>query len=108
MQTSQLFELFLIPGIPFHETPFYRGSKSKAQPSRQPQNEDSDFEDYGNDQYDDGNDGEGAMDGWGDVNFEGATDLIDAPRKVAQIGINYARASKQVRLKSSVLKFKNA
>ena len=36
------------------------------------------------------------MGGWGDVNFEGAHDLISAPRKVAQIGINYARASKQV------------
>lgn len=31
--------------------------------------------------------------------WEGSTgvgDLIEAPRKVAQIGINYARASKQV------------
>jgi len=45
---------------------------------------------------DGGYDGEPAEGGWGDVDFGEAGDLIEAPRKVAQIGINYARASKQV------------
>ena len=35
-------------------------------------------------------------DGEHHTNFDAAEDLISAPRKVAQIGINYARASKQV------------
>ena len=44
-------------------------------------------------------DGEGVADGgWADLDFGKAGDLIEAPRKVAQIGISYARASKQVSL----------
>jgi hypothetical protein len=54
----------------------------------------SDGEGYGNDGG--GSDGDLAEGGWGDVDFGEAGDLIEAPRKVAQIGINYARASKQV------------
>ena len=55
-------------------------------------------EDFGDDPYG-GDDGDEGMDnGWGDVNFEGADhELISAPRRVAQIGLNYARTSKQVK-----------
>ena len=46
-----------------------------------------------------GGGGEGAADGgWADLDFGESSDLIEAPRKVAQVGISYARASKQVSL----------
>lgn len=97
VQPSQLFELFLVPDIPFHKTQFYRGSANATQLATSQEERINDFGDYGDDDYGNGgSDGEDGLDGWGDVNFDATDDLISAPRKVAQIGINYARASKQV------------
>jgi len=99
MQASSLAELFLKPGQPIFEAPVaaQRDRLSQSQAAYASDEEGSDGEDRG---YDDGGAAEG---GWGDVDFGEAGELMEAPRKVAQIGINYARASKQVMSHACIL-----
>ena len=94
LQASSLAELFGLPGVPIFEN----------RTSTQQQASQHSFE-TGDSEYGGGNDAWDDSDGYGgglaDNTWSSdlqASDLIEAPRKVAQIGINYARASKQASL----------
>ena len=93
-QASSLAELFLLPGVPIFE----RRNAGQQNASSQP-----DYglhgEDYAGGGGEDWDDEPGFSEGTAEGAWQSSTaaaDLIEAPRKVAQIGINYARASKQV------------
>lgn len=91
MQASSLAELFGLPGIPIFEN---RAATQQAASQNDFEMGGSDYS-GGDDAWDGGDDFSGGL---GDHSWSSdlqASDLIEAPRKVAQIGINYARASKQ-------------
>lgn len=96
-QASSLAELFLKPGRPiFASASSAEGSQHGAADSDQDLAPASAFgEEFAEEHGEDDEDGPESG-GWGDVDFGDLAGLVEAPRKVAQIGINYARAAKQV------------
>ena len=97
LQASSLAELFLKPGQPIFTTDPPTGEIQQPQLAAGYDSDDGDMHEASFDAS--GGDGEDAADGgWADLDFGESSDLIEAPRKVAQIGISYARASKQVSL----------
>lgn len=92
-QASSLAELFFVPGMPIFASKPASTAQHGAQNSLASGLNNA--EDLGEGWSNDGDFAGGTDEApWGSTLESG--DLIEAPRKVAQIGINYARASKQV------------
>ena len=94
MQASSLAELFGLPGVPIFE------NRANTQQTASQNTFETGGSDYGggDDAWDEGHDFSGGLTNNTWSSDLQASDLIEAPRKVAQIGINYARASKQASL----------